>query len=376
MSLSTAKNLLVLYNPYYNGEVIEEHLSLLKKNSIVAFGKVRSALRNYEHPNQKELDSIYEEASKESPLQLFLTDYNSVYVANVISIQKEIRLIKVPKYYDELEVEYWFVFDDLRLIVHNDFELIRDKVLANFTAINFNNRTYTIYGNPYVYPMQVSMKKEINYFEKDELNFKFFTDIFKSKEQLEMKQNLIEYNFGHHSFYTLAPNSQDNIISAEIEYAQNKMNPLYDFSSVVMKYSKVVELELYGFMKEVFSLAMDKDENNINLNYSVQGKEYLLKDILEHRPNFGTYTYLIKNYNIKQTLNKEIKNSSLRYFIFSQIPSFIRVMQSVRNEAVHGNSTTFKECNRIRAEVVGIGQTGFLVEFHSNMKILRDMKSC
>ena len=76
--------------------------------------------------------------------------------------------------------------------------------------------------------------------------------IFKSKEQLQMKQNLIDFNFGKKQFYNLAPNSQDNIISAEIEYMQNKENLLYDFSSVVVKYSKAVELELYNFMRKVF----------------------------------------------------------------------------------------------------------------------------
>jgi len=141
------KNLLSLYNPYYNENVIEQHLELLKENGVVAFGKVRSKLRDYEHPNQDVLDSIYEETSRDEPIQLFLTDYNSIYVANVISINKNIKFIKVPKYYEELEVEYWFVFDDLRLIAHKDFE---------------------IYGNPYVYPMQVTMKEEINYFDKDD----------------------------------------------------------------------------------------------------------------------------------------------------------------------------------------------------------------
>jgi hypothetical protein len=96
------KNLITLYNPYYNANVIELHLELLKENGLVAFGKVRSPLRDYEHPNQKVLDVIYNETSKEIPTQLFLTDYNSIYVANVVSVNESIKLIKVPKYYEEL----------------------------------------------------------------------------------------------------------------------------------------------------------------------------------------------------------------------------------------------------------------------------------
>jgi len=131
------KNLLSLYNPYYNENVIEQHLKLLKENGVVAFGKVRSKLRDYEHPNQDTLSEIYDETAKNNPTQLFLTDYNSIYVANVISVNKTINLIKVPKYYEDLEVEYWFVFDDLRLIVHKDFETIRDKIFSVNVVLSF-----------------------------------------------------------------------------------------------------------------------------------------------------------------------------------------------------------------------------------------------
>ena len=297
------KNILILYNPYYNKTVIEDHLAILKERGITAFGKIRSKLRDQEHPNEEKLDDIFEEVSKDSPLQLFLTDYNSMYVAQVISVTKNIKFIPTPEYYKELDVEYWFVFDDLRLIAHKDFETIRDKVLANFKAVNYNNHTYAIYGNPYVYPMQVTMKEEIDYFEKEDVNYKYYTDIFKSKEHIEMKRSLVDFNFGSSAFYSLTPNSQDNIISAELEYMQNRNNPLYDFSSVVVKYSKAVELELYRFMRELFKYLMAYDKSLESFPYAVQGRDYTLKDILEYKPNFGTYSYIIKSYEVKNTLN-------------------------------------------------------------------------
>ncbi len=362
-------NILILYNPYYNKTVIEDHLSLLKESGVTAFGKVRSKLNDQEHPNEKKLNSIGNNASKEAPIQLFLTDYNSMYVANVISVNKEIKFIKTPAYYQELDVEYWFVFDDLRLIAHKNFETIRDKILANFKAVNYNNHTYAIYGNPYIYPMQVTMKEEINYFEKEDANYKYYTDIFKSQEHIEMKRSLIDFNFGSSAFYSLAPNSQDNIISAELEYMQNRNNPLYDFSSVVVKYSKAVELELYRFMRELFKYLMAYDKSLESFPYAVQGRDYKLKDILEYKPNFGTYSYIIKSPEVKNALNTYIDNKSLKHFIFVEIPSFVRTMQTIRNESVHGDSTSLHECNTIRSEVIGIGQSGILTELqrHGNM---------
>ena len=211
--------------------------------------------------------------------------------------------------------------------------------------------------------MQVTMKEEINYFSKDDEDFKFYTNIFKSQEQLQMKKNLIDFNFGKKRFYSLAPNTQDNIISAEIEYMQNRDNPLYDFSSVIVKYSKAVELELYRFMKKVFAFLLDADAELENFPYSIQGRDYKLRDILKHKPNFGTYSYLIKSYEIKTAMNTHVKNGNLRHFVFAVIPTFIRTMQNVRNESVHGEATPLKECDEIRTEVIGIGKSGIIGEF-------------
>ena len=40
------KDLLILYNPYYQSSVIEEHLAVMKAHGQVAFGKVRSKLKD------------------------------------------------------------------------------------------------------------------------------------------------------------------------------------------------------------------------------------------------------------------------------------------------------------------------------------------
>lgn len=364
------KNIIILYNPYYQENVIEQHLEILKDKGAVAFGKLRSTLRDHESPNEDILDKVYESVSKETPMQLFLTDYNSIFVANVISVKTDKTLLtKAPKYYDALDVEKWFVFDDLRLLVDGNFQIIRDKILANFKATNYNNRTYALYGNPYVYPMQVTMKEEINYFEKDDENFKYYTNIFKSDLELETKESLINFTFGTEIFYSFASNTQDNIISAEIEYLQNRHNPLYDFSSLVVKYSKAVELELHRFMKVVFKYLTEKESSLANLSYSIQGRDYVLSDIQEHKANYGTYKFLIRKYEIKDAINTYITNRNLRYFIASTTPQFINIMQNIRNESVHGGTTSLKECNDIRNSMLGIGKSSFLGDLIVNKSI-------
>lgn len=364
------RNIIILYNPYYEKNVIELHLEILKETGVVAFGKIKSKLRDYELSTENNLEEIYQTVSKENPIQLFLTDYNSMYVANVISISEQQTKYKAPDYYEKLDVEKWFIFDDLRLLASNDFETIRDKILSNFKTINYNNHTYAIYGNKYVYPMQITMKEEINYFEKENEDFKYFTNIFKSDEQIIMKQNLINFTFGEKKFYSLSPDTQDNIINAEVEYHQNKQNPLYDYGTVVVKYSKAVELELYKFMILVFENLINLDKSIANFAYQIQGIDYILKDIIKRKPNFGTYKYIIKADEIKNSINANIVNSRLRVFIFQDLIYYIGLLQKIRNESVHGSITSKDECDEIRKNILGIGKSGMLNELIRNKKHL------
>jgi len=230
------QNLLILFNPYYKADVIEQHLNLLIENDKVAFGKIRSTLKNVEHGFQDELDSIYEQVNEENYLQLFLTDYSNIYVAKVVKITDENLLDIAPSYYKDLEVEKWFMITDMREILRNDFENVRENIFSNFKTPNFNDRSYAIYGNNYVYPLIIDMKTEIDYFKSSDDEFRHYPNMFKSPEYLEIKNSFIQFSFGDKWTNKMNPNSLDNIISAEMEYMQNRLNPLYDFSTVIIKY--------------------------------------------------------------------------------------------------------------------------------------------
>lgn len=151
-------HLLILYNPYYQKDVIQQHLSVLQEKSQVGFGKIRSKLNDQEKHDS--LEEIYKATTNEENfLQLFLTDYANLFVAKVIKVSKEIDEGLIPSYYKEknLEVEDFFIISDLRELVREDFSLLRDQFLANFIAPN--NHTYAIYGNNYVYPLAGEIKK-------------------------------------------------------------------------------------------------------------------------------------------------------------------------------------------------------------------------
>jgi len=367
------QNLLILYNPYYQKDVIEQHIDILLGHdsqtfATVAFGKIRSKLRDYDHPYREKLQEIYNSASEKNYLQLFLTDYSSVYVAKVIEVLSDNCLNMAPPYYEEknLDVENWFIISDMRRIVHNDFEQVRDNILSNFTTPNFDDHHYAIYGNTYVYPLVVNMENSIDYFENDNEDFRYFTEIFKNEKSLKTKGSLIDYRFGEKTFYALHPNTQDALVSAEIEFHENKLDPLYDFSAVIIKYSKAFEKELYLFMRELFTKLITLNPSLENVPYTVQGRGFKLSDYLKYKPNMGTNNFLLKNNEVKRSVNEHLAVGVLRYFIFSEIPKAIYLVQSIRNESVHGEAASLENCVAMRKTVVGIGINGIISDLIIN----------
>lgn len=100
-------HLLILYNPYYQQDVIQQHLSVLQEKSQVGFGKIRSKLNDQE--KQDSLEEIYKATNEKNFLQLFLTDYANLFAAKVIKASKEIDESLIPSYYKE-KIWKWKTF--------------------------------------------------------------------------------------------------------------------------------------------------------------------------------------------------------------------------------------------------------------------------
>ncbi|GAA7761548.1 hypothetical protein JP0169_11980 [Helicobacter pylori] len=332
---------MILYNPYYQRDVIQQHLSVLQEKSQVGSGKIRSKLNDQEKHHS--LEEIYKATSEENFLRLFLTDYANLFVAKVIKVSKDIDEGLIPSYYKEknLEVEDFFIISDLS---REDFSLLRDQFLANFIAPN--NHTYAIYGNNDVCPLPVRLKEECSYFLGDE---KHYLSVYKSKEYLIMQENFMRFVFGKRLFYLLHPDSINNIIHAESDLLQSENDLLNDFTSIIVKYSKTLEYEIYLFAKKVLLKACTKDPNLYDLDYKVQGKSLILEDFFTQKPNLGSIKFLLRHEKIQYHLEE-----NLNRFINYPFSKSLNLIQDIRNEAVHAKTPSLHEVEKLRNEILGI----------------------
>lgn len=410
------KDLLILYNPYYQSNVIEEHLAVMKAHGQVAFGKVRSKLKDKfgnlgvqnanfslnlgtnskqnlnlsgenlnensngslnsqgenlnlssenlslnapKNPQTSSLQALQSllERSNSPFLQLFLTDYASLYVAKVVKIAENADESIIPSYYKDkkLSVEGFFIIEDLRELVRNDFVSVRDEYLANFTTPDYDNHTYALYGNAYVYPLIIEQKQHLAYFESDE---RHFLQLFKSAEFLRQKQVLADYTFGERYLYAMNPDSFDNLIYAELEFHACKGDRLYDFSSVALRYAKCFESECYLLVKRLISVLSQRDESILSLTFTQMGKSFEVRNLLENKAMLGAYNYLIEN--LLKTHIKEHLSDEFVKFCW-KLTKQIAFIQRVRNPAAHTECTSFEQANNLRARLVGVATQSVLV---------------
>lgn len=297
-------------------------------------------------------------------MQLFLTDFSSMYVCRVEAVVDTLEDVVAPKYYESLDVERWFVVTDIREIVRDNFEYVRDQILVQFTTPNYGNHTYALYGNRYDYPLEVQQKTPLNYFENFQEGERNFTKVFKSSKYALVQQDLIHYIFGKDLLYAMHPDSLESLVTAEVQYAEHKENATYDFSTIVILYSKVFENESYYFLRELFRQLMVYACDLENIEYQVQGYKYTLYDYLSRKPNIGTNKYLITNPKIftayKECYGDYRKYAYLLNLLKFELKEAINKIQTIRNEAAHGSSVSKQDCEVIRNIILGIGENGIV----------------
>ena len=273
-------------------------------------------------------------------------------------------------------MELWFVISDMRELVREDFTSVRDNFLANFITLH-NNRTFAIYGNDYTYPLFISLKSQQDYFTQGP----HYHNMFKTNEQIQIRQHLIDYIFGSKLANALLPDTMENLINAEIEYLANRENPLYDCTGIVLLYAKSMEQEIMRFYRTLFATLVEFESTLTEvesplaaITYSVHEVESSVQEWLEGRakstPALGTTKHLRKcaqqvleqwKYDKAYKLDSSLNKHDISYFAGIKLGSFINTLQTIRNPAAHASSPSLAQASTLRERILGIGRESVLI---------------
>ena len=141
--MAAARHLVTVWNPTYAGDALEAHLRVLldwdaratagsctDDEAYVWWGKVRSSQRQQPMPHLTDILALAHDAEADAnesrETHLYLTDYRSLYVADVTHIDltdpRTDDAAHVPGYYgrDGLNCDCWFLLRDIRALVRDD----------------------------------------------------------------------------------------------------------------------------------------------------------------------------------------------------------------------------------------------------------------
>ncbi|HKI96723.1 MAG TPA: hypothetical protein VJ992_15645, partial [Gemmatimonadales bacterium] len=264
------RHLVSLWNPMYGPNVMEMHLELLlekvrrhraghfdEDDVYVWWGKVRSPSRTGPLSHFAEIMAIDTEAERDDPgpeTHLYLTDFQSLYIAHVGQItaddirQEERERAYVPAYYKErdLHCDMWFLLWDIRRLVRNDTVLVADE-LRKLQNVQHYNRPVSIYGGMVNLPLIVEESDPRRYFDGEErdrvTNGKFWVEWDLERSGLgaterELRENL----FGDKAWKALEPEARSFIATAEKVFREQRTDPAFDFTGVVVEFAKAIEV--------------------------------------------------------------------------------------------------------------------------------------
>ena len=384
----TQRHLVAVWNPSYEADAMDQHLSVLLANATrfrkgecdeedvyVWWGKIRSANRQQPMPHLGDVLSIDTELGKdddtvaaEKEVHLYLTDYRSLYVAHVAAISTEDERDDedhVPSFYaaNGFNTDCWFQLWDIRRLVSNDTLGVVEE-LKKLRNTRYNDRPVSIYGGMVDLPLIVTREDGARYFEpavrSTLTDGKFWCEFDAERSGVgAMERELRENLFGASAWNGLDPAARSFIASAEKTFRDHRHDAAFDFSSVVIDYAKAFEVQVNALLRRVMPGAnrearvVDVGGNTVDL---LTGPPLSLRQL----------AYAISE---NKSLNDWLKRRlDPRDWVPISLPPMLENLASYRNPAAHEARITREEVVALRDSLVGVGCIGRLVEL-GNVKV-------
>lgn len=372
-------HLLGVWNPSYDADAMTAHLEVLLRHArahragecdeeevYVWWGKVRSSNRQQplEHlPQILALDAALQSGSA-SELHLYLTDYRSLYVAHVAEITADDVLADdeeghVPAYYRErrMACDCWFRLFDVRRVITDDTPAVIHE-LKQLRNVRYHDRPVSLYGGMVDLPLLVRRDDDARWFDA-ELRHRYTNGRFWVEFDAEqggnaaMQAELRDHRFGPPLWSALDPATRSFIASAEQIFRAHHRDAASDLSPVALNLARALELQTNRVLRQALSRAPEA------LRW--QNVEGQTRDLCCGESwTLGTLADAISGDGARVTwLRQKLRQG---VWFTGSLPSILREVAKLRNPAAHGAEVTRDDVLRLRAQMVGVGCNGALVE--------------
>jgi hypothetical protein len=370
------QHLVTVWNPRYAADAMEAHLRLLLEwdaraerklcgpdDVYVWWGKVRSNQRQQAMPHLPEildLARVAADAGDEHETHLYLTDFQSLYVADVTAIvtvdPRDTDAAHVPSYYatQQLNCDCWFEISDIRLLVREDLVGVAEE-LAKLRNARYADRPVSLYGGMVDLPLLVTRPDGRRYF--DERDRKLFADDqLWARHDVEqggvgaLEATLRDDHFGADAWAALDPGVRRFIAMAERTMRDHRRDPAADLASVVVGYGKAVELQT----NQILHVAV-RDAPDVARRVKLEDRTGMLPDDLPL--SLGQLAHILGG---ERVLGDHLCRVLIDGAWFSgELPVILDgFTKEARNPAAHGAPLARSIIQRWRDRLLGVGCEG------------------
>lgn len=371
----TSLHLVSLWNPSYAADALDAHAQLLLEHvrraeaneaswddAYVWWGRVRSENRQQPLEHLPQILALNEELEERGELQLYLTDYRSLYVAEVVAVKdgdkKTSDQTHTPDYYrrDGLSCDCWFKLVDIRALVHDDTLAVQDE-LRQLRVTTYNDRPVSLYGGMVNLPLLVKRPDDTRFFDEDERELLNDGELWVAADadrsglggvMSDLRDNL----FGVVAWRALLPTARTFVATAERLMRDHRRDTAFDFATVLVELCKALEVQVNATLVRVLTGAPvtvrygNMDGNSVDYSKSRSHSAGQLARIISGDRQRMDYlaTQLIEG----------------KWFT-EQLPPILEELAFFRNPAAHSARRSRDEVLPYRDRIVGIGCDGVLV---------------
>ena len=367
-------HLVGVWNPSYAADAMQVHTSLLfdwmhrfhdhkaaDHDVYVWWGRVRSAHRQQVLPHLDRILALEEELADESrELQFYLTDYRSLFVAQVGRVTREdVRQTEpdhLPAYYHKLDVvpDCWFALHDIRRLVTEDTLSVIHE-LTRLRNTGYHDQPVSLYGGMVDLPLLVTRPDGRKFFAADELDAvadgKSWAE-FDAEQggvgamERELRENLI----GDDAWGRLYPASRVILASAEKMFRDHRDEPGFDFGGVLSLLAKALETEVNARLHAALQNA-DPDARYSNLGDAKSS------DLSTRRLTLGQLVTVLTDGNAARArlLNDRLREGQ---WFGSTLGMVLRDFTTLRNSVTHESRLPREAALAWRNRLLGIGCDG------------------
>jgi hypothetical protein len=372
------RHLVTVWNPAYARDAMDEHLRVLREwgrryadgsasddDVYVWWGKVKSSNRQRPMPHLSDALAVGDQSMDDdrTEVQLYLTDYRALYVADLIEIGGESlpdgEDAHVPDYYrlEGLRCDLWFRLADIRRLVADDTLGVVEE-LRKLSNVHYNDRPVSIYGGMVDLPLVVTRPDGSRFFDPDEREALAGNRLWAEFDAEQgagvaiVERDLRDNRFGEALWYALEPTARVFLVTGERLYRDHRADPSFDFSPVIMSLAKAVEVQGNALLRRATAKLPPSARRAKVGDASV--------DLTSHRSlTLGELARVIGG-------ERELSEGLVRVldggrWFRESFPAILDALAEVRNRAAHGGTTDRDAASHWRNRIVGIGCEGDLV---------------